>query len=63
MRVNLVNVLSQEGRTEQLDVELTMESFDSGLEQFSIASRYCRLRLRVRCLSGFHAGAVWNRSK
>ena len=38
MRVNLVNVLSQEGRTEQLDVELTMESFDSGLEQFAIAA-------------------------
>ena len=37
MRVSLVSVLSQEGRTEQRDVELTTDVFDSGIEQYPVA--------------------------
>ena len=37
MRVSLVSVLSQEGKTEQRDVELSSGVFDSGLEQYPVA--------------------------
>lgn len=65
MRVNLVNVLSQEGRTEQLDAELSGGIFDSGMEQYPIAEatpihlRLTHTRKQVLQIAAEGTVAVW----